>query len=162
MTNASGVATSTVVAANGIAGSYTVTASAPGVLAPAGFLLTNTAGPGITSLDPPSFPAGHGPFTLKVHGVRFAPSTVVIWSGEPLETTYASSEELTAVVPARLVAGGGTANVSVIIAGVSSDPAPFQVFIVPETFLTGVEPTPLPTQPVTVGLLLGSPAPGDS
>ena len=42
ITNASGVATAPALTANGLAGSYTVTASVPGVSATAGFSLTNT------------------------------------------------------------------------------------------------------------------------
>ena len=45
MTNGSGVATAPTLTANATAGSYTVTASAPGVATPANFSLTNTAGP---------------------------------------------------------------------------------------------------------------------
>ena len=44
VTNAAGVATSTVFTANGNAGSYTVNATAPGVATPAAFALTNTVG----------------------------------------------------------------------------------------------------------------------
>jgi hypothetical protein len=42
-TNASGIATSPIVTANAIAGSYNATATAPGVATPANFALTNTA-----------------------------------------------------------------------------------------------------------------------
>ncbi len=45
-TNASGVATSAVITANGTLGSFTVTASAPSITAPATFSLTNTSGAG--------------------------------------------------------------------------------------------------------------------
>jgi sugar lactone lactonase YvrE len=45
VTNASGVATSSVYTANTVAGSYTVTAVVAGVAAPANFLLTNNPGP---------------------------------------------------------------------------------------------------------------------
>ena len=44
MTNASGVATSALFTANSSVGSYTVTASVPGVSTPASFSLTNTPG----------------------------------------------------------------------------------------------------------------------
>jgi hypothetical protein len=43
VTNSSGVATAPTLTANGTTGSYTVTASAPGVATPASFTLTNTA-----------------------------------------------------------------------------------------------------------------------
>jgi hypothetical protein len=48
MTNASGVATSTVFTAGTAAGTYNVTASASGAASPAGFSLTNTAGAAAT------------------------------------------------------------------------------------------------------------------
>ncbi len=44
-TDGGGVATSAIFTANTIAGSYVVTASAPGVQVPASFMLTNTSGP---------------------------------------------------------------------------------------------------------------------
>jgi hypothetical protein len=59
-TNASGVATSAVFTANGIAGPYTVTATAPGVSGTASFSLTNTAVPMIAA-------TGGTPQTVQVN-----------------------------------------------------------------------------------------------
>ena len=59
-TNASGVATSAVFTANGIAGTYAVTATAPGVSGTASFSLTNTAAPMIAA-------TGGTPQTVQVN-----------------------------------------------------------------------------------------------
>ena len=75
-TNASGVATSAVFTANGIAGTYAVTATAPGVSGTADFSLTNTAVPtyafylsGMEAINyGPNFYAVAGSVAIDVNG----------------------------------------------------------------------------------------------
>jgi DNA/RNA endonuclease G (NUC1) len=63
------------------------------------------------------FPAnclfGKSDFNLTVTGNYFVSKSIVNWNGTPLVTSYVSSTQLRAQVPAALVAGVGTANVSV-------------------------------------------------
>jgi len=50
--------------------------------------------PSISSVSPPSFPAGA--FTLTVNGAGFTPNAVVSFGGAPLSTAFVSSTRLTA------------------------------------------------------------------
>jgi hypothetical protein len=64
-------------------------------------------------LSPSSATAGGAAFTLTVSGTNFITSSVVQWNGTGLTTTYASSTQLTATVPASDIAAAGTASVTV-------------------------------------------------
>lgn len=61
--------------------------------------------PTITALSPQNVYAGGPSFTLTVTGTGFITSTLVYWNvfDAPLATTYVSSTEVTAVVPAAYV-----------------------------------------------------------
>lgn len=71
------------------------------------------ATPILTSLSPSSATAGTAGFTLTVNGNGFAPSSVVNWKGTALATTYGSVSQLTAAVPASLIAAPGTVPITV-------------------------------------------------
>jgi probable HAF family extracellular repeat protein len=74
-----------------------------------GFLLD------LTTLTPSSATAGAAAFTLTVTGIgtNFVPGATVNWNGTALATTYVSATEVTASVPASLIAVAGTALVTV-------------------------------------------------
>src|SRR5213082_3606250 len=72
------------------------------------------AKPTITSISPTSTIAGSGQFTLTVNGTNFVSTSTVNWNGSPLTTTFVSSTQLTAIVPAANVATVGTASVTVV------------------------------------------------
>ena len=96
---------------------------------------TPNPSPAVTSLSPSSITFGSPAFTLTVSGNNFVAPSSVQWNGIPRTTTFVSSTQLTAAIPASDVAALGTANVSV------SNPAPgggasSQVFSV-----TGFTPT---------------------
>jgi len=62
--------------------------------------------PTITSTSPASVLASVGSFTLTINGSNFLPgpgATVVSWDYTALATTYISSTQITAVVPASLI-----------------------------------------------------------
>ena len=65
------------------------------------------------SLDPSSAIAGDGAFALTVSGVNFVNGSIVRWDGIDLNTTFASSTQLVADVPASHIATAGTVNVTV-------------------------------------------------
>src|SRR6202008_1785001 len=69
--------------------------------------------PGITSLNPSTPTAGAAAFTLTVNGVNFTDQMIVTWNGSDLTTTFGSATQLTAVVPANLIAAAATALVRV-------------------------------------------------
>ena len=75
----------------------------------------------IDSINPTMMLAGSNDFVLTVSGVGFATSAVVRWNGSPLTTTVISANEATAVVPANLVAATGTAAITVLSNGVTSN-----------------------------------------
>lgn len=76
--------------------------------------------PVASSLNPSTVPAGGPAFTLTVNGIGFGPGVVAQWNGSPLTTTVVSSTQLTASVPANLIATAGDFAISV--AWVQSSP----------------------------------------
>ncbi len=80
--------------------------------------------PSLSSISPASKVAGEGSFVLTVYGSNFVPSSVVSFNGVAKATTFVSSGQLTAVIPASDIAmtgseavmvtnpipGGGTSN----------------------------------------------------
>jgi hypothetical protein len=76
------------------------------------FTITNPL-PTITAISPATTVAGSGGFTLTITGTNFVNSSVVRWNGSDRPTTFVSSTQLTAAIPASDVATAGTANVTV-------------------------------------------------
>jgi hypothetical protein len=74
---------------------------------------TTITAPTITSLNPNAATAGGPGFTMTVNGTGYATGTVVLWNGTVLSTTFVSETQLTASVPANLIANAGNANVTV-------------------------------------------------
>jgi outer membrane protein assembly factor BamB len=65
---------------------------------------TVTPGPGtLTSLSPATVPAGVA-FTLTVNGSGFNASSVVVFNGNPVATTFVSATQLTASISASTIA----------------------------------------------------------
>jgi thermitase len=69
--------------------------------------------PAVTSISPTSRPAGSGAFTLTVNGTGFTSGASVLWNGATRPTTFVSSTQLTAAIPATDLATTGSASVSV-------------------------------------------------
>jgi len=69
-------------------------------------------------LVPDAVAPGAAAFTLTVNGTGFVKGSVVSWNGAPLATTFVSSSQLTAIVPAVNVATNTTVSITV------SSPAP--------------------------------------
>ena len=97
-----------------------------------GFLL-DTEGPTITSLSPSSTAAGGATFTLTVNGTYLFSGATVNWNGIPLATAFVGTSQLTATVPASLIATPGTATVSVTTIRGTSLGATFTMKNVPPT-----------------------------
>ncbi len=68
-------------------------------------------------LVPDSVAPGSAAFTLTVNGSGFVPRSAVRWNGLRLRTTYVSSDQLMAIVPAANVAMAGPATVVVVNPG---------------------------------------------
>jgi hypothetical protein len=100
--------------------------------------------------------AGTPSFTLLAAGSGFTASSQVLWNGTSLTTTFGDAGDLSAAVPATLVAKPGTASISVSDSslGVTSNTLPFGIAS-PAAATAGV------TQLVTLGTD-GLPADNDS
>jgi hypothetical protein len=73
-----------------------------------------------------------------VGATPFDSGSVVNWNGSPLATTFLNSEQLSAVVPANLIAQPGTAQITVTTAGATSTPTPFNIG--PASTLVAINP----------------------
>gem|GEM_PF-1011589 len=98
------------------AGTATVTVFNP---APGGgtsngqtFTINNPV-PTLTTISPSSGTAGGPAFTLTVNGTNFNSQSVVRWNGNNRTTTFVSSTQITASIPATDIATAGTATVTV-------------------------------------------------
>lgn len=83
-------------------------------------------GPHISSISPVSAGAGAAQFTLTVNGNGLTGGTVQ-WGGSALTTTPVSASQLTATVPASMVSGGGTPQVTVKVSTTTSNGLTFTV-----------------------------------
>jgi len=119
--NASGGATATIsgtpTGAGGLGYSYIVqvvdSTTASATQSYNGALTQSSQPLAITSLAPPSAIAGGPGFTLTVIGTGFAGGAVVNWGSTALPTSFLGPTQLTAQVPANLIATAGTAAITV-------------------------------------------------
>jgi hypothetical protein len=93
----------------------TVTNPGPGggTSAPKTFTVNNPV-PAISSISPSSATAGGPGFTLTVNGSNFVAGSKVHWNSSVLTTTFVSSIQVTAAVPALDIRTAGTASVTVV------------------------------------------------
>ena len=75
--------------------------------------------PSVTAMAPSSATAGGLQFTLTVTGSNFRVNSVVMFNGSALPTTFVSSQQLRATVPASAISTPGTPPVSVMTPGTS-------------------------------------------
>lgn len=113
---------------------------------------TPTPGPGLISLSPSSAIVGGGGFTLTVNGSNFAASTVVQWNGQPLPTTFVSSQQVTAAISSSLIGSFGGAAVTAQNANSSESnilfftlnyPTPQITSTLPNSVIAGAATSPL-------------------
>src|SRR5439155_1393048 len=98
--------------------------------------------PTTTSISPTCTTAGSADFILTVNGTNFVSTSTVNWNGAPLATTFVSSTQLTATVPASLVATAGTASITVVNPTPGGGTSNVQTFTISAT-------TPAITSPLT-------------
>lgn len=135
------------VAANQIASAaiVSVTVSIPGGMPSNALAFTINASalkaPTLTSLLPSSATVGQ-PFTLTVNGTNFLNGARVQWNSAPLMTTYISSTQLQAAVPASDIAVPGIVNVTVLNPDASTSNAlAFTINPAPVPTLTSLSPS---------------------
>jgi hypothetical protein len=93
--------------------------------------------PVVTSLSPSSATAGGPAFTLTVNGSGFVAGSNVEWNAVPVATTYVSASQLTASIPASLIAASTNASVTVLnTGGLTSGNVTFPVTTAPPSLLT--------------------------
>lgn len=131
--NTTGLATFSNLSVN-LAGTYTLTATSPGLTSAisSSFIIYNPV-PATTSISPASAIVGAAAFTMTVNGSNFVTTSVVYFAGTALATTYVSSTQLTATVPASLLLIAGTYNITVVnaaISGIGGGTSNAQVFTV--------------------------------
>jgi hypothetical protein len=68
----------------------------------------------LSSLSPATANNGDSPFKLTVNGSNFVSGAMVQWNGSSRPTTYVSSAQLVASIPASDVATAGTAQIGVV------------------------------------------------
>jgi len=69
--------------------------------------------PAVSSVSPPSLPAGSAGFPLLVNGSDFVNGSIVRWNGQDRPTTYNSANQLVAQIAATDIQTAGTNQVSV-------------------------------------------------
>jgi uncharacterized protein (TIGR03437 family) len=107
---------------------FTITAPAP----PA---------PSIVTLSPNTTAAGGPTFTLTVTGSGFVAGSVVQWNGSQVPTTYLGTTQLSASVPASLVASPGNASVTVVNPGSGTSNAATFTVTLPTPTISSVSPS---------------------
>jgi len=101
--------------------------------------------PRVGGVDPASRYAGQPAFTLTVNGCNFVNGvSVVRWNGADRTTTFVSSTQLTALIPASDITAVGTANILVFTSGAdggTSNTAPLNILTNPVPTVSTVSPT---------------------
>ena len=114
-----------------VAGDYNVTVSVNSTVFGGQFSASTTVAahvvpnaawaPWLGSVGPAWVSAGGSDFQLSVTGANFFPASTVYWNGIALATTFVDNTQLTATVPASLIAVPITASVTVVNpSGISS------------------------------------------
>lgn len=70
--------------------------------------------PSVASISPGSATAGGSQFTLTINGNHFRTTSIVYLNGSSLPTTFVSSQQLTATIPAADIAQAGTLQILVL------------------------------------------------
>src|SRR5215472_13717654 len=99
--------------------------------------------PTISSISPNNTTAGSPAFTLNLTGTNYNAASQVQWNGSARPTSFLSSTQLTAAIPASDLASAGVAQVTVFnpTTGLTSNAQPFTV--------TSPGPPPPPPPPLT-------------
>jgi len=74
----------------------------------------------LSFVSPGSWTAGGQSFTLTANGAGFTTGAIILWNGTSLNTTLVSSSQVTAPVPASLLANPGTVQIAIQIPGSAS------------------------------------------
>jgi hypothetical protein len=108
--------TATLTAADlAVAGSLSIAVNTPSAGTSAAMTFTvNNPAPSLSSLSPGTAVAGGAAFTLTVNGSNFVSGSVVQVNGSSRTTTFVSSTQLKAAIPASDIASSGSLSVTVV------------------------------------------------
>lgn len=96
------------------AGSLAITASTPGGGTSSALTFTiNNPAPSLSTISPTTVSAGGSGFTLTVNGSNFVAGSVVRVNGANRSTTFISTTQLTASIPASDIAAAGNLSITV-------------------------------------------------
>jgi hypothetical protein len=117
----------------------------------------------LTSITPGSATVGAGPVQITLNGSGILRGASAYWNATPLSSEFVSRTQLRATIPAELLRQPERVDVRIGNPnGQFSRPVQFEVTIPPPSVnLTGLAPTPLPTQPLSVGVEIDRDAPAD-
>jgi uncharacterized protein (TIGR03437 family) len=154
-TELSAAVSASLIAAPGVGG---ITVANPGGLVSDNTnLLINAGRAALLSLTPQSAVSGGPAFTLAVFGSGFLPTSKVLWNGTQLDTTYIRATDLTASVPASLIAAPGTIQVSIANPGAAdSIGMNFKIDTAPIPVVSSVSPVPSAGGPASTLTIAGS------
>lgn len=108
--------------------------------------------PTITTISPIGAMAGGPAFTLTVNGTNFVPASAVNFGGTARPTTFVTSTQLTAAIPAAAIASSGTVGVTVTNAGAQTSNA------LNFTVTSGINPVPKITNVSPSEITVGGPS----
>ena len=80
-------------------------------------LSIQTSSSTLTFVSPQTATAGGGGFTITANGTGYISGAIILWNSTQLTTTFVSATQLTAPVPASLIATPGTVQVAIDIPG---------------------------------------------
>jgi subtilisin family serine protease len=130
-----------------------------GGLSAAGTFQVVAPAPVLTSVTPQTAAAGSSAVVLTALGSNFQPSSIVRFGTTNLATTYTGGSQLTATVPASLLAAGANVNVTVQTPAPGGGTSAPQVFVVsnPVPGLVSTSPSSVfAGSPTTTVLFTGS------
>ncbi len=124
----------------------TVVNPAPAVAASSAFSLNIVTGspvPVLTSISPTSAGVGGAQFTLTANGSGFVNGSFVVWNGAGRTTTFVSTTQVTALIPATDLAAAGNIPVTVFTAGPGGGTSAASTFTInnPTPEVSGISPS---------------------
>jgi hypothetical protein len=127
------------------AGSLSITVVNPGGASSPLTLAVNNPVPSLTSLSPGSTTVGGPAFTLTVGGANFVSGSVIQVNGSNRTTTFVSSTQLNAAIPASDIASAGTLSISVVSPAPGGGASPALTFTVnnPVPSVSSISPNPV-------------------
>lgn len=125
------------------AGTFNITVADGGVTSNSLTFTVTSSSPKITSLSPGNTIAGSVGFPLTITGTGFSSTSVIVWNGTDLTTTYLNSTQLNAEISASLVASSAAIPVTVRTPSATGGTSTAQTFNVnaPVPTIAGINPT---------------------